>query len=340
MGTGLPSAGASIPKVTPTLGYFKNHYAKTKSSRHPNGTNRTRVHQKARCGMCNPYLSAVGRRLLVGVSTVNSPKDSFFTIPPRCALRSIIHSSGIISATSSPWQNKRTTALSETTTARALVAALMLAPAMCRLPSPRGSGSSGVTACKYRQAETMTPSSLTTNAPSSCASSLIVPRNPGSLKCREDSGCPSNGSRINARERARTSCWSPSVKRVPMRRPSRPSRAISTASSISDSSTSGSYSVTWQMMLSNISPSRAGLMPKQCKLAANESTPYLTLGAADWVHFFCVVETAAMKLPKSSRLRGLKFRPSICAIHVVKPLEWTNHRADNRRAEATHPHSS
>ncbi len=50
---------------------------------------------------------------------------------------------------------------------------------------------------------------------------------------------------------ARTASSSPRVNSVPIRLPSRPSRAISTASSIKGSKTSGSYSVTWQRMLSN-----------------------------------------------------------------------------------------
>src|SRR6266581_8311363 len=96
------------------------------------------------------------------------------------------------------------------------------------------------------------PSRLTTNPPSSCANSLMVPRRLRLATCREDSGCPSNGSKINGLDLASTAFSSPSVNSVPTRLPSRPSRAISTASPISDSRTSGSYSVTWQRMLSNI----------------------------------------------------------------------------------------
>jgi hypothetical protein len=68
----------------------------------------------------------------------------------------------------------------------------------------------------------------------------------------DDSGCPDNGSKINGLDFASTAFSSPSVNSVPTRRPSRPSRAISTASPIRDSRTSGSYSVIWQRMLSNI----------------------------------------------------------------------------------------
>jgi hypothetical protein len=85
-----------------------------------------------------------------------------------------------------------------------------------------------------------------------CANSLIVPRRLGLATWSDDSGCPDNGSKINDRDLASTASSSPSVNSVPTRLPSRPSRAISTASPIRDSSTSGSYSVTWQRMLSNI----------------------------------------------------------------------------------------
>src|SRR6201987_5354028 len=96
------------------------------------------------------------------------------------------------------------------------------------------------------------PPPLTTNPPSSCANSLMVPRRLRLVTCSDDSGCPDNGSKINGLDLASTAFSSPSVNRVPTRLPSRPSRAISTASPIRDSSTSGSYFVTWQRMLSNI----------------------------------------------------------------------------------------
>src|ERR1700722_11911353 len=80
----------------------------------------------------------------------------------------------------------------------------------------------------------------------------MVPRRLRLVTCREDSGCPNNGSKINGRDRASTASSSPSVNSVPIRLPSLPSRAISTASPISGSSTSGSYSVTSQRRLSNI----------------------------------------------------------------------------------------
>jgi hypothetical protein len=38
---------------------------------------------------------------------------------------------------------------------------------------------------------------LTTNPPSNCANSFIVPPKFRFAMCREDSGCPSNGSKIN-----------------------------------------------------------------------------------------------------------------------------------------------
>ena len=50
--------------------------------------------------------------------------------------------------------------------------------------------------------------------------------------------CPANGSRISGREWVITASASPSVNSVPTRRPSRPSRAISMASSSSEFSTS------------------------------------------------------------------------------------------------------
>src|ERR1700746_76644 len=80
----------------------------------------------------------------------------------------------------------------------------------------------------------------------------MVPRRLRLVWCREDLGCSDNGSKISGLDLASTAFSSPNVIRVPTRLPSRPSRAISTASSISDSRTSGSYSVTWQRMLSNI----------------------------------------------------------------------------------------
>jgi hypothetical protein len=57
---------------------------------------------------------------------------------------------------------------------------------------------------------------------------------------------------IKGLDLASTAFSSPTVNSVPTRLPSRPSRAILTASPIRDSRTSGSYSVTWQRMLSNI----------------------------------------------------------------------------------------
>ena len=68
-------------------------------------------------------------------------------------------------------------------------------------------------------------------APSSCANSFKVPRRSGSSMWRRLSGWPASGLRIRERDFARTASSSPSVNNVPMRRPSRPSRAISTASS-------------------------------------------------------------------------------------------------------------
>ena len=80
----------------------------------------------------------------------------------------------------------------------------------------------------------------------------MVPRRLRLVTCREASACPNKGSKINARDLASTAFSSPSVNSVPMRLPSRPSRAISTARLIRDSRTSGSYSLTWQRILSNI----------------------------------------------------------------------------------------
>src|SRR5437016_8972645 len=80
----------------------------------------------------------------------------------------------------------------------------------------------------------------------------MVPRRLRLVTWRRDSGCPDNGSKINGLDLESTAFSSPSVNSVPTRLPSRPSRAISTASPIRDSRTSGSYSVTWQRMLSNI----------------------------------------------------------------------------------------
>src|SRR6266436_2435716 len=80
----------------------------------------------------------------------------------------------------------------------------------------------------------------------------MVPRRLRLVTWSADSGCPDNGSKINGLDLASTAFSSPSVNSVPTRLPSRPSRAISTASPIRDSRTSGSYSVIWQRMLSNI----------------------------------------------------------------------------------------
>jgi hypothetical protein len=83
-----------------------------------------------------------------GVKMVNGPTVSFSTGPRSWAARSIIHSSGMISPTSLPWQKSRTTELSETTMHTALVTALMLAVAICLLPSPRGTSTSDANASR------------------------------------------------------------------------------------------------------------------------------------------------------------------------------------------------
>src|ERR1700680_1211682 len=59
------------------------------------------------------------------------------------------------------------------------------------------------------------PWRLTTNPPSSCANSLMVPRRLRLVRCREGSGCPTNGSKINGLDLASTAFSSPSVNRVP-----------------------------------------------------------------------------------------------------------------------------
>src|SRR5438270_10180388 len=86
----------------------------------------------------------------------------------------------------------------------------------------------------------------------------MVPRRLRSVICRADSEWPNNGSKINDLDLASTAFSSPSINNVPTRFPSRPSRAIATASSIRDSRTSGSYSVIWQRILSNIYQLLAG----------------------------------------------------------------------------------
>src|SRR5918994_624921 len=78
----------------------------------------------------------------------------------------------------------------------------------------------------YRAAERTTPSSDTTNAPSSWASSLRVSRRFGSTMRLLSWGWPYNGSRIMGLECLRTASESPTTKRVPILRPSLPSRAI------------------------------------------------------------------------------------------------------------------
>src|SRR5215217_4790369 len=88
-------------------------------------------------------------------------------------------SSGTISATSSPSSNILTVELSETTTATASVRLDMEAAATWRLPVPRGTARWFDSASMYRAAEMATPSSDTTNSPSSWASSLTVSRESG-----------------------------------------------------------------------------------------------------------------------------------------------------------------
>jgi hypothetical protein len=61
------------------------------------------------------------------------------------------------------------------------------------------------------------------------ANSLIVPRRSGSLMCVRRGAWPRRGSRISGREEASTASAAPRVKSVPIRRPSRRSRAISRA---------------------------------------------------------------------------------------------------------------
>jgi hypothetical protein len=85
------------------------------------------------------------------------------------------------------------------------------------------------------------PASEITNAPSSCASSLIVPRTSGSVICVRAGAWPASGSRMSGRDAASTASTLPTVNNVPIRRPSRPSRAISSASSRADSRTAGSH---------------------------------------------------------------------------------------------------
>jgi len=119
-------------------------------------------------------------------------------------------------------QKSRTTELSETTMPTALVTALMLA-------------ASNVTACRDQRnvhlrghrvkvaARGKYNSFMTyTNPPSNWANSLMVPRRLRLATWREDSGWPSNGSKIKARDLASTASSSPSVNNVPMRLPSRP----------------------------------------------------------------------------------------------------------------------
>src|SRR5918993_1957253 len=138
-------------------------------------------------------------------------------------------SSGTISATSSPSSNILTVELSETATDTASVRLDTEAAATWRLPSPRGTSKWFETASMYRVAERTTPSSDTTNAPSSWASSLSVSRRFGSTMRLLSWGWPYNGSRIMGLECSRTASESPTTKRVPILRPSLPSRAISTA---------------------------------------------------------------------------------------------------------------
>src|SRR5215212_827984 len=139
------------------------------------------------------------------------------------------HSSGTISATSSPSSNILTVELSETATATASVRLDTEAAATWRLPSPSGNSGWLDVASMYRAPEITTPSSDTTNAPSTWASSLSVSRRFGSSMRLLSWGWPYNGSRIMGLERSRTASESPTTKRVPILRPSLPSRAISTA---------------------------------------------------------------------------------------------------------------
>ena len=63
--------------------------------------------------------------------------------------------------------------------------------------------------------------------------------------CVRAGAWPANGSRMSARDAASTASALPTVNNVPIRRPSRPSRAISSASSRTDSRTAGSHQGIW-----------------------------------------------------------------------------------------------
>lgn len=93
----------------------------------------------------------------------------------------------------------------------------MEAAAKCRAPSPNGRSTPSADTSRYRQAATTVPSSARANAPSNCASSLMVPRSRSSVIDVEPGACPARGSRMSAREQARTASGLPIVKSVPTR---------------------------------------------------------------------------------------------------------------------------
>src|SRR5581483_3203969 len=89
-------------------------------------------------------------------------------------------------------------------------------------------------------------------APSNCASSLMVPRRLGSAICLASRGCRPSGSKMKGLERRITKSAKPRVNRVPIRRPSLPSRAISIARSRSDSRTLREHHLALGQICSNI----------------------------------------------------------------------------------------
>ncbi len=88
-------------------------------------------------------------------------------------------------------------------------------------------------------------------APSLCASSLTVTGRLKSVTIRASPGWPASGSRMIFWESADTFSASPAVNRVPACLPSRPSRAMSTTSSMAGSRTSLLYSRRRDATISN-----------------------------------------------------------------------------------------
>src|SRR5918995_4645460 len=103
-----------------------------------------------------------------------------------------------------------------------------------------------------RGRHTLPPPFRDRKGPASWASSFMVSRISGFSICLLSSGCACKGSRIKGLDLFITSPESPTTKSVPILRPSRPSRAISTASETVCFSTAALTWRFWEQISSNI----------------------------------------------------------------------------------------